>query len=223
MWATFNNEQVQKDSEASAGKWAAIEKIEKEAAEKQMKIQKDLEKERERQIKASSQFFSDRFADAFMDFANGAKTAKDAFRDMTVSLLQDMAKILAKQALLSIVSGIFSSVGGSGGTGFASIFGLAGGGTAQAGRPYVVGEKGPELFVPDRTGTVVPNGAGGSSNTVVTVNVDASGNSNLNNENSAQMGRMIANSVNDQVKKALIKESRYGGILNQRATAMRGV
>jgi hypothetical protein len=33
------------------------------------------------------------------------------------------------------------------------------GGEAEAGRPYIVGERGPELFVPDRSGMVVPNAA----------------------------------------------------------------
>jgi hypothetical protein len=35
---------------------------------------------------------------------------------------------------------------------------LAEGGPARAGEPYVVGEEGPELFVPDVNGTVIPNG-----------------------------------------------------------------
>lgn len=38
---------------------------------------------------------------------------------------------------------------------------LAKGGPAIANHPYIVGERGPELFVPDRSGTVVPNGAMG--------------------------------------------------------------
>jgi phage-related minor tail protein len=46
--------------------------------------------------------------------------------------------------------------------GFISGF-LADGGTAQAGRSYIVGERGPELFVPRSTGTVVPNEAMGAA------------------------------------------------------------
>ena len=34
---------------------------------------------------------------------------------------------------------------------------LASGGYAHAGRPYMVGERGPELFVPSQSGTVLPN------------------------------------------------------------------
>ena len=36
-------------------------------------------------------------------------------------------------------------------------FGLASGGPAKAGQPYIVGEEGPELFVPRNSGTVIPN------------------------------------------------------------------
>src|SRR5262249_44745136 len=39
----------------------------------------------------------------------------------------------------------------------AGLFGLAKGGPARGGRPYIVGERGPELFVPKRDGVVIPN------------------------------------------------------------------
>ncbi len=41
--------------------------------------------------------------------------------------------------------------------------GRAEGGPVNSGRPYVVGEKGPEIFVPNSSGSIVPNGARGSS------------------------------------------------------------
>jgi hypothetical protein len=52
---------------------------------------------------------------------------------------------------------------------------LAGGGPASAGSPYIVGEQGPELFVPGTSGTVIPNGTamGGGSATIHIV-LDAS-------------------------------------------------
>jgi phage-related minor tail protein len=37
----------------------------------------------------------------------------------------------------------------------------------QANRPYVVGEVGPELFVPSQSGAIVPNHAMGGQTTVV--------------------------------------------------------
>lgn len=48
----------------------------------------------------------------------------------------------------------------------------ASGGPVSAGSPYMVGERGPELFVPERSGTIVPNGAGG--NVTVNIHVDGS-------------------------------------------------
>lgn len=50
------------------------------------------------------------------------------------------------------------------------------GGLAAAGRPYLVGERGPELFVPRSSGDVVPNSAlAGNDNRQVTVNIYGSG------------------------------------------------
>jgi hypothetical protein len=37
----------------------------------------------------------------------------------------------------------------------------AGGGPVAAGHPYMVGEQGPELFVPNNSGAIIPNGGGG--------------------------------------------------------------
>jgi phage-related minor tail protein len=55
---------------------------------------------------------------------------------------------------------------------------LAVGGPVNAGSPYVVGEKGPELFVPSSSGSIVPNGAmgnsgGGSGGVTVNYNIAA--------------------------------------------------
>jgi hypothetical protein len=55
--------------------------------------------------------------------------------------------------------------------------GRAGGGPIQANRPYIVGELGPEIVVPNSSGTVIPNnmiGVGGGSSSTVNVNVTSS-------------------------------------------------
>mgnify|MGYP003673446057 CR=1 FL=1 len=81
--------------------------------------------------------------------------------------------------------GSFISGLGSGGTGggfsfgnmFSSIgsfFGLANGGIAKGNKPYMVGERGPEMFIPNTTGKVISNeelGRGGE--TVVNFNINA--------------------------------------------------
>ena len=56
---------------------------------------------------------------------------------------------------------------------------MAMGGPVSSGSPYVVGEKGPELFVPHASGTIVPNnkmgssGGGGSGGVTVNYNIAA--------------------------------------------------
>ncbi|MDO8597784.1 MAG: hypothetical protein Q7R45_14325, partial [Sulfuricaulis sp.] len=42
----------------------------------------------------------------------------------------------------------------------ADAFFKASGGSVTAGTPYMVGERGPELFIPSSSGNIVPNGAG---------------------------------------------------------------
>ena len=77
--------------------------------------------------------------------------------------------------------GFFSSlIGGIGGFassifgGIGSIFGFANGGYPPVNRPSIVGEKGPELFVPSTTGRVIPNdeimGGGGPTQVIFNLN-----------------------------------------------------
>ena len=73
-----------------------------------------------------------------------------------------------------------ANTGGGGGGGFfgnllSSVVGYftgaAEGGPISANKPYVVGERGPELFVPRTSGNIVPNGSmGGSTNVTYHIN-----------------------------------------------------
>ena len=84
------------------------------------------------------------------------------------------------------------------------------GGAVGAGRAYLVGERGPELFVPGAQGNIVPNNAMGGAN--VTVNVDASGSSVEGNaEQASQLGKAIGIAVQQE----LIKQKRPGGLLTR--------
>lgn len=79
-----------------------------------------------------------------------------------------------KRSLASIGESVGGFLGGVVQKG-AAITGLrASGGPVSAGGSYIVGEQGPELFVPRGSGSIVPNGAGGITVNVV-VNGDVSG------------------------------------------------
>ena len=88
---------------------------------------------------------------------NFVETGKFKFKDFAASVIADLTKIIAKALVLSAIKSVFSAIG-------FSIPGLAEGGPAKAGKPYLVGEKGPELFVPQTSGTVVPNNKMNSNN-----------------------------------------------------------
>jgi len=116
--------------------------------------------------------FEDAFANMFAKGDVSFKNLKNGFKDVANSIIADFVRIQAKQALL----GIF---GGGGGGGFlSSLFGgfFANGGTPPMGKVSVVGEQGPELFVPRTAGTIIPNGAMGGgtvNNTAVTYSIQA--------------------------------------------------
>ena len=134
---------------------------------------------------AQSKTYFDTFTKGFEDaFVKLVQTGKLSFKDLANSLIADFARIQARKAL----TGVFDMGGGdSKGNGFSfgtllsSIGGLfkANGGQVQGDSPYIVGERGPELFVPQSAGKIIPNNAlGGSSsntvnNTAVTYSIQA--------------------------------------------------
>jgi hypothetical protein len=68
--------------------------------------------------------------------------------------------------IIQAVGGAIMSIPGVGAlvSGVSSVAGmLASGGPAEAGRSYVVGERGPEIFRPSSSGTVSPNAGGGNT------------------------------------------------------------
>jgi tape measure domain-containing protein len=84
------------------------------------------------------------------------------------------------------------------------------GGSVAGGSPYIVGERGPELFVPGRSGTIVPNDKMGGGGVNVVVNVDASGSKVEGDEQEGkQLGRVIAAAIQQE----LVKQKRPGGLL----------
>jgi len=107
--------------------------------------------------------------------------------------------------------------GKSGGKGFGGFLGgILGGLFANGGQPpvnkiSVVGERGPELFVPRSAGTVIPNSdIGGSSITNnISISVDASGSSVQSDGDGQQFGEALATAIQLEI----VKQKRSGGLL----------
>jgi lambda family phage tail tape measure protein len=105
------------------------------------------------------------------------KTGKFGWKDFVQNIIDVLMRSQIQQLIAKTFGGINPSGGGGGGLLGGSIIPgiLAGGGPAAMNRPYIVGERGPELFVPSSNGQMVPNsGLGGGSNVVYNINaVDA--------------------------------------------------
>ncbi len=116
-----------------------------------------------------------------VDGAFSTWTTSGAFSvsKMTASILQDFAKLTLQMTLLQPLFGGGSVQGGGllGGWLNSVIGGFrAEGGAVNAGVPYVVGERGPELFVPPGSGEIIPNHAlGGRGGAVLNLSIDARG------------------------------------------------
>jgi tape measure domain-containing protein len=165
---------------------------------------------------------------AFDALISGAQGWEDSLRQIASGVLVDIANQLIRifvieQAINAIKAFLtpFSAATplGAGG-GQVGKFGTLGpnygipqraaGGPVSSGQTYMVGERGPELFVPGRSGTIVANDKMGGGSTNVVVNVDAKGSSVEGNEQGAnQLGRVISAAVQSE----LIKQQRPGGIL----------
>jgi|11BtaG_2_1085332.scaffolds.fasta_scaffold01781_6 methyl-accepting chemotaxis protein len=148
--------------------------------------------------------------DALVGITTGTASAKDAFRAMASSIVADLTRIAIQK---HITGQIAAGMGGAeGGNVFASIGRAFGGFFANGGRPprnkvSVVGERGAELFVPDGvSGTIVPNGGGGS----VTVNQTINLSTGVSQTVRAEVMNMLPQ-INQAAKAAVIDAKRRGG------------
>ena len=176
---------------------------------------------------------TDSLFDSLVSVVEGTKTAEQAFADFLRSIAS-MLFAAAKQIIATYIAigiarlfagmpGVTNNAGSSlktitekygafGAEGAANaakaLPPMALGGQVGAGKAYLVGERGPEMFIPGAQGNIVPNNAMGGSNIVV--NVDASGSSVEGDSNQAgQLGKAIGLAVQQE----LLKQKRPGGLL----------
>ena len=179
------------------------------------------------------QGIEDGIVSGLTDAVMGTKTLAEAATGVLNNLKRKLVEVAMQRAVSGIgnffgnaLSGIFGGGGKSnpflGGpnafkftSGLSPTLGFANGGRPPVGRASLVGERGPELFVPKVAGTIIPNnaiGGGGTTNNMITVNVDASGTSVQGNGSEAdQLGGLIASVV----QATIIDEKRAGGLLSR--------
>lgn len=114
----------------------------------------------------------------FRQMLDGAKFSMDDMVDLVKAAVRDMIAQLFRLAVVNnMINAMFGGVAGF--EKLPSIPLLAGGGTLQRGQPTIVGERGPELIVPNSSGKVLNNhetsralGGGGATVVNQTINVE---------------------------------------------------
>ncbi len=149
------------------------------------------------------------------DAVMGTKTLAEAATGVLNNLKRKLVEVAMQRAVSGIgnffgnaLSGIFGGgknvfkgspnvFDGSGSSFDMGLLGFANGGRPPVGRASLVGERGPELFVPRTAGTIIPNASGTS--------VQGNG------SEADQLGQLIGGIV----QATLVEESRAGGLLNR--------
>jgi phage-related minor tail protein len=100
--------------------------------------------------------------------SRAAVSGKLSIDQMVSAILADFEKVAVSRFIVKPLEGIVSNIAGS-------IFSVGGarasGGPVAADVPYLVGEQGPELFVPSSNGSIVPNSTLGASRPQIVLNV----------------------------------------------------
>lgn len=112
---------------------------------------------------------------------NFVRTGKFSIKDFTKSVIQDMLIMNMKLQAMALVRGLLGSFFAGPGIGItsgdsalsatgAAIMGRrASGGPVSGGSAYLVGERGPEIFMPSGSGTIIPNNMMAESSPVTNV------------------------------------------------------
>ena len=122
---------------------------------------------------------SEDLATALVEGKSAAEAFQSFFKKLVVQLIADALRLAIIQPILGSLFGVSFGAGGAisgltGGGLLGFIGGKANGGPVMKNKPYIVGERGPELFVPGQSGGIVPNEAlGMGGGTTVNYNIQA--------------------------------------------------
>ena len=162
--------------------------------------------------------FGSAFEDSFKGIIKGTMSVQEAFRNMFMRIADHFLDMAAQMVANSLSRGLIGMLGNLFNNPVSevqgqSIYYAANGGPVGYKNPYIVGERGPELFVPNQSGNIIPNhdlaGIGGGSTNIV-VNVDASGS---NVQGDEEQGRELGRLISVAVQSEILQQQRPGGLL----------
>ena len=165
----------------------------------------------------------------FTDAITGAKDFAESMKNMAKSVVDSLIKMLVQyyltMPLFNAITGYFGGGFGGGGGGNGGMAMLGGGqgfrgaaaigGSVQRGDPYLVGERGAEIFVPNQTGSIIPNNKlsdGGGVTVVQHINVTTGVQQTVRAEIATLMPQ-IANAAKNAVADSRMRGGSYGKAL----------
>ena len=146
------------------------------------------------------------FSEAFMSMVDGTKTVLGAFKDMVRQIILKLYEQLVVQQMVNAAMGIVGSVFPALAPALSGVRAM--GGPVTSGQPYMVGERGPEIIVPSRNGSVVPNNqlGGGGVTVVQNINITTGVQQTVRAEIKSLMPQIA-----DSAKAAVLDARRRGG------------
>lgn len=130
------------------------------------------------EMSASFNSIGESVAEAFKGMITGAQSFGDAMKGIVQSVIDELFRLFVVQQIVGFVSNAlgsaFGAFSGASPSGANHIPAGATGGYPAPGKPVMVGERGPEMFVPTSSGKIIPNHRMGGGGGMV-VNVDARG------------------------------------------------
>lgn len=152
---------------------------------------------------------------AFMSMVDGTSTASEAFKSMASEIIKELYRVLVVKQITGFITDTISLATGQ--TGFfdgvagAPVSGRASGGSVASGQGYMVGEHGPEPFIPAQNGRILSvaqsqaaMSGGGGGVTVIQNNTFGNG------VNRAEINSMLPKIV-EASKAAVLDAKRRGG------------
>ena len=171
------------------------------------KEQEKQDKKNEEQLKRIKTLYgsiASTIETGLVDAIDGAISGTKTLGDVARSVFSQIQRALIQFGVSTFLGGLPGELGKF----FSGT--RANGGSVMANKSYLVGERGPELFTPSRSGMVLPNNTLGGGPTNIVVNVDATGSTvEGDEEGGEELGKVLSVAIQSE----LIRQKRPGGLL----------
>lgn len=185
-------------------------------AMKEMEMQIKLTNPHFVMVKEALEDMGKSISQSLADMVVNGKASLTTFLDIFKDFIR---QLLAKTIELAVINRAINQILNLSGTSaeLPTLPARAGGGTVQRGRPYMVGERGPEMFVPNTGGRIVANHnlPSGGGTTVVNQNLNFT--TGIQNTVRAEVLNLLP-TIQQSTLQAVVDQKRRGGSFGQLMT-----